>query len=87
METMELREEYKKETNLDAIRERTDGVHCLLIRVPDFDYVDWLECKIVELRKIGCVATMSNVPSSSRQVETLVMLNFIESTKDEYHRK
>jgi hypothetical protein len=46
-----------------------------------------LECKIVELRKIGCVATMSNVPSSSRQVETLVMLNFIESTKDEYHRK
>ena len=71
MGTMELREEYKKETNLDAIRERTDGVHCVLIRVPDFDYVDWLECKIVEHRKMGCVAPMNDIPSSFRQVERM----------------
>lgn len=40
---MNLREQFKKETGRTWKNTGTDGVHSVLITVPRFEYVEWLE--------------------------------------------
>ena len=43
MNPEELRKEFKKQTGEEWTRTGTDGVHNVLITVPNKKYVEWLE--------------------------------------------
>lgn len=51
MDINKIQLEYKNETNEEPMVKVTDGVHTVCIEVFNFNYVKWLEEKIINLQR------------------------------------
>jgi len=47
-----LRDDFKNDTGESWEISGTDGVHCVVITVPNKKYVEWLEDKVSELKTL-----------------------------------